>query len=145
MCWPGSHPLSCAIRSTTSTRPCAAQEAPDAPPFLRELAGKVARRFGLPPEDFPHVLVTEYPPGAPMGWHRDAPPFAKIYGISLGSNCSFRLRPHAVDLRSPGQTVRFTAERRSLYLMEGAARSAWQHGIPPVRERRWSITLRTLK
>jgi len=33
---------------------------------------------------------------------------------------------------------------RSAYLLSGAWRSAWQHSIPAVAERRWSITLRTL-
>jgi alkylated DNA repair dioxygenase AlkB len=34
---------------------------------------------------------------------------------------------------------------RSIYLLTGDARSAWQHTIPPVKEVRWSITFRTLR
>jgi alkylated DNA repair dioxygenase AlkB len=124
---------------------------PSAPAGLRWLAEKVARHVGRDPRDFPHALVTEYPPGAPIGWHRDAPPFAAIYGVSLASDCTFRLRPHvaaedksaaAADARSA--VVKLTAERRSLYAMTGPSRSSWQHSIPPVKQLRHSITLRTL-
>lgn len=118
---------------------------PAAPGFLRYLVEKVARELRRDPRDFPHVLVTEYPPGAPIGWHRDAPPFAAIYGISLGSDCTFRLRPHHEHLRTRESQVKFTAERRSLYAMTGLSRSAWQHSIPPVKETRYSITLRTMR
>jgi alkylated DNA repair dioxygenase AlkB len=41
--------------------------------------------------------------------------------------------------------VKLTAERRSLYVMAGPARSAWQHHIPPVKATRYSVTLRTLR
>ena len=51
-------------------------EAPPAPEFLTEFTEKVAEFLCLDPRLFPHVLVTEYPPGAPIGWDRDAPPFA---------------------------------------------------------------------
>jgi alkylated DNA repair dioxygenase AlkB len=146
-----------------------------APDFLSALAEKVARHVDRDPREFPHVLVTEYPPGAPIGWHRDAPPFAVIHGVSLLSPCSFRLRPHALALqarvqRSPDaaadaqrvarvgtpaveaaraelkrQTISLTVEPRSLYVMAGRSRSEWQHGIPPVKQTRYSITLRTLR
>lgn len=79
-----------------------------------------------------------------MGWHRDAPPFAAIYGVSLAADCTFRLRPQNEALRTPGSNIKLTAERRSLYVMQGPARSDWQHAISPVKELRYSITLRTL-
>lgn len=132
-------------------------ERPSAPEFLRDLAAKVAHFVGRDPRAFPAALVTEYPPGAPIGWHRDAPPFAVIYGVSLGADCSFRLRPHvdgggtanrpAVRIDSSelrAATLKLTAERRSLYVMAGESRSNWQHSIAPVKETRWSVTLRTL-
>jgi len=126
-----------------------------APDYLQALAEKVALHFGLSPRVFPHALVTEYPPGAPIGWHRDAPPFARIYGVSLGSDCSFRLRPHipgsigtdrraTAGLHARESVIKLTAERRSLYLMAGPSRSHWEHSIPPVKETRYSVTLRSL-
>jgi alkylated DNA repair dioxygenase AlkB len=120
------------------------EDVPPAPEFLQQLAAKVARRFSLPVEHFPHVLVIEYPPGAPMGWHRDAPPFAVIYGISLGSTCQFGLRPNAEALRTKENTLKFDVEPRSLYMMSGQCRSQWQHSVWPVKDTRYSITLRTM-
>lgn len=119
-------------------------EAPPAPECIAALALKLARFTGRSPRAFPHALLTEYPPGAPMGWHRDAPPWSVIYGVSLAADCRFFLRPQWESRRTPGSTLRLTAERRSLYVMAGASRSDWQHSIPPVKQLRYSITLRTM-
>lgn len=122
---------------------------PVAPDCLLTLAIRVAARFGFGPEAFAHALITEYPPGAPMGWHRDAPPCAEIYGVSLASDCVFRLRPLWAADPAVGMALRkantldLTAQPRSLYVMSGPARSDWQHAIAPVKELRYSVTLRT--
>lgn len=100
------------------------------PDFLRPLLGKVAAFTGLPRESFRHALVTEYAPGAGIGWHRDRPPAVAIAGVSLVSPCSFRLR------RKAGETwdrATIEAQPRSAYLMSGPARSDWQHSIPRSR------------
>ena len=34
---------------------------------------------------------------------------------------------------------------RSAYLLSGAARSAWEHSIPPVEALRYSITFRNMR
>jgi alkylated DNA repair dioxygenase AlkB len=91
------------------------------------------------------LLVTEYPPGSVINWHRDAPPFDLIAGISLSSDCTFKLRPHAEEKRNRKTTVSLTVANRSLYVMQGASRSEWQHCITPVKDVRYSITLRTLR
>ncbi|TCJ14631.1 alpha-ketoglutarate-dependent dioxygenase AlkB [Flaviaesturariibacter flavus] len=114
------------------------------PPFLEPVAEKVAAHLGLRREDFAELLVTAYPPGAVINWHRDAPPFALIAGLSLGSDCTFRLRPQEKKLQTRGATRSLVVARRSLYIMEGAARSDWQHSTAPVAAWRWSVTLRTL-
>lgn len=36
-------------------------------------------------------------------------------------------------------------ERRSGYVLSGAARSAWQHSIPAVAQERYSVTFRTVR
>ncbi len=59
--------------------------------FLLE---KVSRQIDIAPADFAELLVIEYPPGAVINWHLDAPPFDLICGISLMCDCTFRLRPH---------------------------------------------------
>src|SRR5262245_16304140 len=43
---------------------------PDWLMFARDRAAALA---GLPGEAFAHVLINEYRPGAPIGWHRDRP------------------------------------------------------------------------
>jgi alkylated DNA repair dioxygenase AlkB len=118
------------------------QPIPDA---FRPVVEKVAYRLGLAERDFEELLVTEYPPGSVINWHRDAPPFDLIAGLSLASDCRFRLRPHAVEKQTRRATISLNVERRSLYVLKDAARSEWQHSIAPVDRARYSITLRTLR
>ena len=46
----------------------------------------------IAPGSFQQVLVTEYAPGAGIGWHKDRSVFGDVVGISLLSPCTFRLR-----------------------------------------------------
>lgn len=115
-------------------------------PLPREL-GWLQRRAGalaeLDPEDFAQILVSRYPPGATIGWHRDAPMFGpKVVGISLAAACRMRFQRGKGDAR---QVAEIALEPRSAYVLAGAARFAWQHSIPPTKALRYSITFRTLK
>lgn len=107
---------------------------------LRERLAPVADR---PAERFEEVLVTEYPAGATIGWHRDAPAFGStVLGVSLRSSCRMRFRrPTDAGWSTWDQTL----EPRSAYLLSGAARSSWQHSIPPTPDLRYSITYRTVR
>jgi len=112
-------------------------------PLRKRVAG-FARRT---PEEFAELLVTDYPPGAGIGWHRDAPPFEIIVGVSLLSDCTMQFRPWPVQpadgrRRKPLQQV---LERRSAYLISGVSRTAWQHHIAESKARRISLTFRTLR
>jgi len=49
----------------------------------------------LKASDLQHVLVTEYQPGAAIGWHKDRSVFGDVVGISLMSPCTFRWRRKA--------------------------------------------------
>src|SRR5689334_8665057 len=100
----------------------------DMPEFLRELRVPAAQFAGLEPEALQHALVTEYTAGAAIGWHRDKNVFNEIVGVSLLAACVFRLRRSVGD---GWQRVNVTAEPRSAYLLSGAARSEWEHSIPP--------------
>jgi alkylated DNA repair dioxygenase AlkB len=112
------------------------------PPWLLLLRTRVAEWTREPADAFSEALVTEYPPGAGIGWHRDAPAFDVVAGISLGTGCRFRLRTG----RTGAWTVREVhLPPRSAYVMRGEARSQWQHSIPPVGALRYSITFRTLR
>lgn len=117
-------------------------EAPAIPDFLLPLRDKVAGFAGRPASEFSQVLINEYRPGAGIGWHRDKPHFELVVGVSLLASCSFRLR-----LRNGATWDRETIEvaPRSAYLMDGPARSEWEHSIPPVDQHRYSVTFRTLR
>lgn len=62
------------------------------PAFLRQLCTRVQSRTGFAFSDLQQVLVTEYAPAAPIGWHQDRPVFGNVMGLSLASPCTFRLR-----------------------------------------------------
>jgi len=96
------------------------------------------------------ALINEYPPGAPIGWHRDAPQYDIVSGISLLSGCRMRFRPYrstavAGTAMRRVATNEITLERRSAYLMTGESRTSYEHHIPPVRQLRYSVTFRTLR
>lgn len=115
------------------------------PAAFQPLIGKVADRLSLKRESFSELLLTEYPAGSVINWHRDAPPFDLIAGISLLSDAVFRLRPHAKEKQGRGSIISFPVHRRSLYVIAGPSRTEWQHSIAPVKQTRYSITLRTLR
>ena len=114
----------------------------DMPPFLialREIAGRFG---GVPAAQLQQALVTEYPAGAAIGWHRDKDVFGDVIGISLLSPCVFRLRRAAGE---SWERVSITAEPRSAYLLRGPSRTEWEHSIPAVDALRYSITFRTFR
>lgn len=120
--------------------------APAIPAFLDPLRRAVGEWLGVAPERFVHALVSEYRPGAPLGWHRDVPQFEIIVGVSLGGECVMRLRPYRP--RGPNRrqdVVSLTLEPRSAYVVRGEARWDWQHSIVATRALRYSITLRTAR
>jgi alkylated DNA repair dioxygenase AlkB len=115
------------------------QKSADIPEFLLPLRALAAGFAGLEPDSFQHVLVTEYSPGAAIGWHKDKKMFDQVVGISLGSACRFRFR------RRQGEKwdrAEITAQPRSAYLLSGASRTQWEHSIPAVEQLRYSITFR---
>ena len=117
-------------------------KADDIPEFLLNLREAAAKFGGLDPQGLQHALVTEYAPGAAIGWHRDRPEFGRVIGVSLVSPCRFRLRRRTA---CGFERAAFTAEPRSAYLLSGPARSEWEHSIPAVETLRYSVTFRELK
>jgi alkylated DNA repair dioxygenase AlkB len=116
--------------------------ASDFPPSLESLRTRAAAVAGVPVHLLSESLVTEYTPGAGIGWHRDSSPFGIVAGISLGGNCRMRFQCGEGRRR---QIWSLKLPPRSLYVMSGPARDEWQHSIPHVKEPRWSITFRTLR
>jgi alkylated DNA repair dioxygenase AlkB len=115
------------------------------PPVFDPVIKKVSDFLSLSSGAFAELLITEYPVGSVINWHRDAPPFDLIAGISLLSDCRFRLRPHEKRKQTRASVISFPIRRCSLYVISGPARSDWQHSISAVKNIRYSITLRTLR
>jgi alkylated DNA repair dioxygenase AlkB len=116
--------------------------ASDMPDFLLPLRDKAAALADIAPEALEHALVTEYMPGAGIGWHRDRPVFDDVIGISLGAACRFRLR------RKQGakwERAAIELAPRSAYLLRGPVRREWEHSIPPLDRLRYSVTFRSVK
>jgi alkylated DNA repair dioxygenase AlkB len=110
---------------------------------LAALRDRCAALAEVPPADLAQALVTRYPAGAGIGWHRDAPVFGpQVAGVSLLSDCRMLFRCEAGGER---HVHRRQLARRSAYVLRGAARTAWQHSIPATPSPRYSVTFRTLR
>jgi alkylated DNA repair dioxygenase AlkB len=121
----------------------ALQPAGDMPASMEPLRAKVATWLGVEPEQFTQVLIAEYRPGTPLGWHRDVSDFDDIVGVSLGSTAMLRFRPYPPVRPKKADIVKVPIEPRSIYLLRGPARWAWQHSVAPTAALRHSITFRT--
>jgi alkylated DNA repair dioxygenase AlkB len=147
------------------------RKADDIPDFLLELRALAASFANLNAEAFEHVLVTEYGPGAGIGWHRDKAVFGKVVGVSLLAPCVLRFRrksngnlrnvrgrskqqvnangnPETVKskgklgLPAKWDRVNVNIEPRSAYHLSGPTRFEWYHSILRVDALRYAITFR---
>jgi alkylated DNA repair dioxygenase AlkB len=113
---------------------------PEGLEWLRERAAGLIERD---PEDLVQILVTRYPEGAGIGWHRDAPMFgSKIAGVSLRAPARMRFQR---TIKGERETAAVELAPRSAYVLGGKARWSWQHSIPATKDLRYSVTFRTLK
>ena len=112
------------------------------PVWLDPIRERAAELAGLKPDDFVEALVQRYPAGSTIGWHRDAPSFGIVVGISLQGASRLRFQRGKGDDRRVWEVL---LEPRSGYVLAGKARTSWQHSIPPTKEPRYSITFRTLR
>ena len=85
------------------------------PEAFGSLLKKVGDKLSVPAPKFAELLVTEYPPGSVINWHRDAPPFDIIAGISLLSGCILKLRPQEKAKQNRASVISFPVEKCSLY------------------------------
>ena len=119
------------------------------PSFLLPARAQLAEWAGVPPDAFVMALINEYHPGTAIGWHRDAPQYDLVAGISLLSPCRMKFRkyqaPSAPKRSRRLATCEITLDPRSAYLMAGESREQYEHHIPPVKDSRYSVTFRTLR
>ena len=122
--------------------------APEMPPFLLPLRTRAGKVFNIDPNSLIQTSIIEYSTGSPIGWHRDIPQFGVVVGVSLGAACRMRFRKYS-RVRSKklnrDEVLSLELQPRSIYLMSGASREIWQHSIPPVKELRYAIMMRTLR
>jgi alkylated DNA repair dioxygenase AlkB len=118
------------------------KDADPIPDWLRPLKAQAAVFACVDDDALVQALVTEYQPGAGIGWHRDRPEYGKVIGVSFNSACVLRLRRRA---RAHWLRERILLEPRSAYLLDGEVRDAWQHSIAPGDHLRYSVTFRTLR
>ena len=117
------------------------------PAFLLPIRLRAGELFNMDPNSLLQASIIEYSIGSPIGWHRDVPHFGEVVGISLGAPCRMRFRKYSRNRSKLDRDEILTIELhpRSIYLLSGAARETWQHSIPPVRELRYSIVMRTVR
>jgi alkylated DNA repair dioxygenase AlkB len=118
------------------------EKAQDIPDLFLPFIARIQNFAGPESRPIRQVLCTEYDEGVGIGWHRDKPHFDEVFGLSLASSCKFRFRRRT---ETSWQRFTFIAEARSLYVMTGEARDAWEHSIPAVEAQRYSITFRTMR
>jgi alkylated DNA repair dioxygenase AlkB len=122
--------------------------APEIPEFLLPIRTRAGKLFNIDPSCLVQVNIIEYSVGSPIGWHRDIPHFGSVIGVSLGAACRMKFRQYHRG-RSKSSTrdevISIQLQPRSIYLMSGPSRESWQHSIPPVKELRYAIMMRTLR
>ena len=122
--------------------------APDVPAFLLPVRTRAGTLFNIAPSSLIQTSIIEYPAGAPIGWHRDIPHFGVVVGISLGAACRMRFRQYnrvRSKKLSRDEILSIELQPRSIYFMSGASREIWQHSIPPVKDLRYAIMMRTVR
>jgi alkylated DNA repair protein (DNA oxidative demethylase) len=112
------------------------------PVWLEPVREHAAALAGVEPDELVETLVQRYPEGAQIGWHRDAPQFGTVVGVSLLGPSRMRFRRDIGGVRRQHEVL---LEPRSGYVLAGPARTAWQHHVPPTKNLRYSITFRTLR
>ena len=112
------------------------------PEWLEPVRARAAELGGFAPAELVEILVQRYPVASTIGWHRDAPAFGTVIGVSLAGSARLRFQRGKGDARRVWEVL---LEPRSGYVLAGEARRSWQHSIPPTRELRYSITFRTLR
>jgi alkylated DNA repair dioxygenase AlkB len=99
------------------------------PGFLTSIRHQCAAAVGIEGEKFQQAIASLYRPGAGIDWHVDSEDAFGEYvcGLSLGSSCVMQLRP----VGGAG-TISLELQPRSLYILQGGARWAYQHRIRAV-------------
>jgi alkylated DNA repair dioxygenase AlkB len=103
------------------------------PHWAAEVALRLCRD-GLMPYLADQLIVNEYPTGAGIPPHVDAPAFDDtIVSVSLGSTCVMLFTEAA-----SGRAEEMFLEPQSALVFAGEARHRWKHSIPPRPNDTWN-------
>ena len=119
--------------------------APEVPEAFLPLRVRAAAWIAVAPEALAGMLVAEYRPGVPLGWHRDAPHFETVVGVSLAGTARMRFRRYPPLQPKKADVLSLELAPRSAYVLRAEARWGWQHSVAPTPELRYSITFRTAR
>jgi alkylated DNA repair dioxygenase AlkB len=104
--------------------------------------GRTSALAGRTIADFALCTALHYPLGGAIGWHADNRTFGPtVLSLSLGATARLQLQRTGDDGGEAGVIEQELAPR-SLFVLAGEARADWQHRICPVREERYSLTVR---
>lgn len=118
------------------------QPCPPLPEGFAEVAAIAAAFAGKQTGDLAECLLNRYEPGALIQSHIDKPVWDLVIGISLGSASTMVFSRPAPD--SAGrEVIPVRLEPRSMFILSGDSRHAFEHALEPMQDMRWSITFRT--
>jgi alkylated DNA repair dioxygenase AlkB len=120
----------------------ALREAAQMPEFLAPLREIASQFSGIPAPALQQALVTEYAPGAGIGWHRDKPMFQDVVALSFLAPCRLRFRRRNGE---GWERALLEIAPRSGYLLRAGAREEWEHSIPALDRLRYSVTFRNFR
>jgi alkylated DNA repair dioxygenase AlkB len=112
------------------------------PDFLAPLREVASQFSDIATEKLEQALVTEYAPGAGIGWHRDKPMFDDVVALSFLAPCNLRLRR---QVGTGWQRRAVEIAPRAGYLLHGSVRTEWEHSITPMDRLRYSVTFRSFR
>jgi hypothetical protein len=110
------------VRSFGLARVAGAYDLGPAAPIPAELdwvRDRCAGLMGREPEELTQLLVSRYSPGAGIGWHRDAPQFGDVSGVSLLTACRMRFRRGRTRARETAEPPSSPAPRTSCPVRRG--------------------------
>jgi alkylated DNA repair protein (DNA oxidative demethylase) len=102
--------------------------------------GRTAALAGRTIADFALCTALHYPPGGAIGWHADNRAFGPtVLSLSLGATARLQLQRGGDETGA----IEHELAPRSLFVLAGEARIDWQHRVCPVRDERYSLTVRS--
>jgi alkylated DNA repair protein (DNA oxidative demethylase) len=127
-----------------------------APEWMKFVIERAAQLMNVEAAALQEILVSYYPAGSGIGWHRDAPMFGDaVFGVSLLSDTVMKFRREldgavavggvASSGRRKFETIPVLLKARGAYIFSGESRWVWQHHITGVERDRYSLTFRTLR